>query len=138
METGPQNYLNSSSLDDQQSILVATFSEGRLLDAPWSPFASLLAPFGSNWLPVGSRWLLLPFGSLLVSVGSPFLSLGFHFLIFGICWRPFLYFSELTLNISCNIMFLKLFPKNVARISAEVHNLLQPTLPGQERNICRR
>ena len=87
MENSSQKSSISSWRGEPFGDLFATFSEGRLLDAFWLSFGSLLAhfgfPFGSRWLTFGSRWLTfgslwLPFGSLLVSLGSllvPFPSL---------------------------------------------------------------
>ena len=67
----------------------ATFSEGRFLNAFWSPFGSLWTPFGcilvEFWLPFTCLWL--PFGSLLVPFGSLLVPLSLDFPIFGGSWR---------------------------------------------------
>ena len=76
-----------------QSILFASFSEGRFLIAFSSPFGSLWLPFwlplaafwlslAPFWFPFGSRWF--PFGSLLVPSGSLLLTLALDVFIFGV------------------------------------------------------
>ena len=55
----------------QKSIIFATFSEGRLFDAFWSPVGSPLAPF---WLPLAAFWL--PLAPLWLTFGSFWLPLG--------------------------------------------------------------
>ena len=77
MENGSQNAPGNSLADRPWSTFFATFSEDRLLDAFWSPIASLRVPF---WLPLGPFWLplatfWLPFGSLLGPFWIPFGSL---------------------------------------------------------------
>ena len=116
--------------------IFATFSEGRFLDAFWSPLGSLLAPFwrpwapfwrplapfwllfGSLWLPFGSLWLPLPpFGSLLLPVwsllapfASPLLSLTtlrFHFLcIFHYLYNLLFVFHCFLLKACSQTLFL--------------------------------
>ena len=88
MEPGSPKPPISSLCGDSFSIIFATFSEGRLFDAFWSPVGSPLAPFwlplAALWLTLGSLWLhlpsfgrpfgsnCLPFGSLLSPSGSIF------------------------------------------------------------------
>ena len=87
----------------------ATFSEGRFLNAFWSPFGSLWTPFGCIlvmfWLPFTCLWL--PFGSLLVPFGSLLVPLSLDFLIFGGSWRHSSYLVIFSKKIFCRIIFLK-------------------------------
>ena len=53
MENGTQMAPKKCCWVPSVCILLASFSEHRLLDAFWSPFGSLLAIF---WLPFGTLW----------------------------------------------------------------------------------
>ena len=77
VENGSQNAPGKLVRGDPGSILFATFSEGRFLDAFWSPLGSLLAPF---WLPLGHFWL--PFAHF-------WLPLAHFWLTFGVLWLTF-------------------------------------------------
>ena len=59
MENGSQNGPGKLTSSDLFGDLFATFSEGRLFDAFWLSFGSLLAPFGRPLAPIGA--LLAPF-----------------------------------------------------------------------------
>ena len=83
MENGSQNGPSRSVADLRFSIIFATFSEGRLFDAFWSPFGSPLAPF---WLTFGALWLT--FGAL----GTTFAHPGARFSHFGGLMASFLIF----------------------------------------------
>ena len=93
----------------------ATFSEGRLFDAFWESFGSLLTPFGvllaHFWLPLAHFWLplalfwstfgvpWLTFGALSFTFAHP----GIHFLTFAVSCRHFSYLLEFSMKISCKI-----------------------------------
>ena len=83
MENGSQNGPGKLTSSDLFGDLFATFSEGRLFDAFWSPLGSLWAPF---WLPLAPFWHplahfwrpLAPFWLPFRFLFAPF---GLHFLI---------------------------------------------------------
>ena len=112
MENGSQNGPTKCMRSDPFSIIFATFSEDRFLDAFWSPFGFLLAsfwlPFGSLWLPLAPFWLpLAPFWLPL----AHFLLLLAHFFTpfshFGVSWRRFWSLSDiLNENLMTNHVFL--------------------------------
>ena len=83
MENGSQNGPGKLRCSDLFGDLFATFSEGLLFDAFWSPLGSLWAPF---WLPLAPFWHplahfwrpLAPFWLPFRFLFAPF---GLHFLI---------------------------------------------------------
>ena len=71
-----------------KSMLFATLSESRFLDAFWSPFGPPFGfPFGSLWSLLGFLWLT--FGSLWLTFGALWLPFGFLWLPFGSLLVPF-------------------------------------------------
>ena len=98
----------------------ATFSEGRLFDAFWSPLGSLWAPF---WLPLAPFWHplahfwrpLAPFWRHLAPFWHPlahfWLTFGVFWLTFNISRSLFSYFYVLSMKMSCKIVFYFFFWK---------------------------
>ena len=99
---------------DHFGSLFATFSEGRLFDAFWSPLGSLWAPF---WLPLAPFWHplahfwrpLAPFWRHLAPFWHPlahfWLTFGVFWLTFNISRSLFSYFYVLSMKMSCKIVF---------------------------------
>ena len=133
MENGSKMTLNLMHATPPFGSLFATFSEGRLLDAFWSPFNSFLAPFwlpfGSPWLPFGTLWL--PFGALWLPFGSLLGPFGLHFLILvdvGTLLAPFcLRFAYFFAFLTPSDSIFDIFRTHLQKIAKLTHALQPPT-----------
>ena len=97
-----------------KSILFATMSESRFLDAFWSPFGSLwvpfwlpLVPFGLPlahfWLPLAHFWLTL--AHFWFTLPPFWLTFATLWLILAVSWSHLLYFYVFSMKMSCKIVF---------------------------------
>ena len=104
------------------SIIFATFSEDRFLDAFWSPFGSSLAPF---WLPLAAFWLplahfWLPLAPFWLTFGSLWLTFGALGLTFA---HPGARFPHFWALLASFFTFLNIFDEILRKIllSENVH-----------------
>ena len=125
MENGSQNGPSRSVAVLRFSIIFATFSEGRLFDAFWSPVGSPLAPF---WHPLAAFWLpLAPFWLPL----APFwLTLAPFWLTFGALWLTFAHpgspFSHFCCILASFLVFFHIFLENI--MQNQIFNQFSPKI----------